>query len=116
MAALVNVEDIEQFLNTFESQMTLCGVDDIYWMAHLLPLLDSNSRSFHEHMPPAEKTSFPAVRAALLLFHGMTPAHYQHRWKKLAARESFHQVPVPGPSSGWRGASTTTASPVPSYL
>lgn len=94
MAQLGDIEDIELFLSSFEGQMSLYEVPPLYWVAHLLPLLDHASLAYQEQMPAPDKNSFEAVQATLISFHGITPAHYHSRWNKLAYKpgESVHQL------------------------
>lgn len=61
LASLVDVEDLDSFLNTFDAQMQLYEVYTDYWLANLLLLLDPTSLRFQEKMPMSTKNDFEAV-------------------------------------------------------
>ena len=64
--------------------MTLYKVPPEYWMANLIPLLDTVSMKYQEQMPDADKTVFQKVKAALISLHGITPNHYRTQVRDLA--------------------------------
>ena len=105
--------DIENFLRTFQDQMTMYGVEKAYWSTNLLAVLDNKSLAFQSGLDLADKLDFDVLAAKLVTFHGVMPDFYRTQWNeiKIAAGESHQQCAqrTQAISYNWMKIATTRA-------
>lgn len=94
LASFRDTEDLDINLESLEKQLDRYQVPQRFWVSHLLPLLDDDSISFHEGMPPEKKNDFAEVKRALLKHHGHGRGHYRSKWNdmKMETGTSHHQL------------------------
>ncbi len=105
--------DIENFLRTFQDQMTMYGVEKACWSTNLLAVLDDKSLAFQSRLDLADKLDFDVLAAKLVTFHGVMPDFYRTQWNeiKIAAGESHQQYAqrTQTISYNWMKTATTRA-------
>ena len=105
--------DIENFLQTFQDQMTMYGVEKACWSTNLLAVLADKSIAFQSRLNVADKLDFDVLAAKVVTFHGVTPDFYRTQWNeiKIAAGESHQQCAqwTQTISYNWMKTATTRA-------
>ncbi|XP_048852782.1 uncharacterized protein LOC125720913 [Brienomyrus brachyistius] len=78
---LMDDDDVEHFLLTFERIAAACRWPKLDWVFRLLPLLTGKARSAYVQMDLDESNDYDCVKAAILRKYDINPEAYRQRFR-----------------------------------
>lgn len=80
---LMDDDDVEHFLITFERIALACRWQENDWVFHLLPLLTGKARGAYVHMDIDDSLDYDKVKTAILDKYDINPETYRQRFRSL---------------------------------